>query len=203
MKKESGYIPCMKQWIHYIIYEPVSWIKMSLWFLLWSLPVLTIGCGWTFILFIAHEEVLGNKAKGTNIFSIFIHSNALVKSFIMGIIDILLILALFLSSKYIGNPESPMLLRFISALFLWLDILLFLSSLYRYPLLVDEPNLTFIQLYSDAILFCFTNLKLTLLISMALISIVIFSVLIGITLFMFLPGGMALLVIITFQQSKQ
>ncbi|WP_155816107.1 hypothetical protein [Sphaerochaeta globosa] len=120
----------------------------------------------------------------------------------MGFIDILLLLSIGLSIKNMIATETLLLSRFINALFIWFDILLFLSSLYRYPLLVEQPSLQFIRLYSESILLCFTNLKLTLLISMAIITIMVLSVFIGITLFLFLPGGLALLATITFQQTK-
>ncbi|ADY14227.1 hypothetical protein SpiBuddy_2413 [Sphaerochaeta globosa str. Buddy] len=202
MRKESGYIPCMREWAHIIIHEPISWMKMSLWFLLCSLPLITIGIGWAFILLMAKQETEETIWKAKRLWLLFFHSPSLWKSFCMGFIDILLLLSIGLSIKNMIATETLLLSRFINALFIWFDILLFLSSLYRYPLLVEQPSLQFIRLYSESILLCFTNLKLTLLISMAIITIMVLSVFIGITLFLFLPGGLALLATITFQQTK-
>ncbi len=200
MREESGYIPCMKKWVHIIIHEPVSWMMMSLWFLLCSLPLVTVGVGWTFILLVAKTETEENKWKATRIWSSFLHSSSFWKSFCMGIIDILLLLSIGLSFKNLIATDTFLLYRFMNALFIWFDTLLFLSSIYRYPLLAEQPSIQFIRLYSDSILLCLTNVKLTLLISMAIITIILLSTLIGITLFLFLPGGLALLVTITFNQ---
>lgn len=202
MREESGYIPCMKKWAHIIIHEPVSWMKMSFWFLLCSLPLVTVGVGWTFILFMAKTETEENKWKATRIWPSFLHSSSFWKSFCMGIIDILLLFSIGFSIKNLITVEALLFYRFLNALFIWFDTLLFLSSLYRYPLLVEQPSIQFIHLYSDSILLCLSNVKLTLLISMAIITIILLSAFIGITLFLFLPGGLALLVTITFNKAS-
>lgn len=202
MRKESAYIPCMKKWVHIIIHEPISWMRMSLWFLFCSLPLITLGIGWAFILLMAKKETEDSVWKGKELWLFFFHSPSLWKSFCMGLIDILLLFSISFSIKNLIATDTPLLPRFVSALLIWFDLLLFLSSLYRYPLLVEQPSLQFIRLYSDSILLCFANLKLTLLISMAIITIIALSVLIGITLFLFLPGALALLVTIMYQQTK-
>ncbi|AEV29431.1 hypothetical protein SpiGrapes_1624 [Sphaerochaeta pleomorpha str. Grapes] len=188
------YISTLKRWGNTIFYEPGVWISMSLAFLLCSLPLLTIGCAWTFCLSLAEEQAQGNRFKIFPRLKAFLASPACIRSFFMGLADVLLVFAIVGSAKTLVSLNTTLFFRFLNAVLLWMDMVLMLSGMYRYPLLVSIPQSSFLSLYSDGLLQFFTNIKTNILILMVCVSLIALSLLIGIALFVFLPGALALLV---------
>jgi hypothetical protein len=188
------YVSTIKRWGTAIFHEPGVWISLSLAFLLCALPLVTIGCAWTFALCLAKEQVNENRFKVFPQLKAFMHSPALIRSFLMGLADILLVLAVFGSGKTLLSPDTSLLFKFINAALIWLDGVLLLSGMYRYPLLVKIPQSSFLALYAEGLLRFFSDIKTNILIIMVSVTLLVLSLVIGIALFVFLPGALALLV---------
>lgn len=193
---DEKYIQSMRRWCHIIFREPLSWVVISLSFILFALPIVTIGSAWAFALTLAKEELEGNAWKAKKHIKPFLHSPLFYKSLLMGLGDIFLIVTIFLAFRTLLSPKSYIVIRFINAFFLWIDTLLLLSGLYRYAFLLESSDASLINLYGTGIAILLSNLKTTILLCMVIITITLASILIGITLFVFLPGALALLIML-------
>lgn len=192
----TSYVENMKKWMRIVFRDPLSWLKISGCFLLLALPVVTVGAAWGFALSLAAETIQGNTIRFLPASRRFVQSPAFPKALVAGLMDCVLVVAIGFSARIIFTGEQSYPVRFLYASCFWFDLLLFISGLYRYPLLLRAQKIPYLELVGKSIAFTMKNLKQTFLLCMVLITVCVLSVLIGITLFVFLPGAAALLVML-------
>ena len=173
------YIRSMRMWIKEIFYIPDVWISISLMFLLCILPVFTFGVAWGLSVYYACIHIRGDKIRYFPMFKIYIR-RFLKKSFLMGILDILFLIAEILTFMTLTQSELSLLIKCFFVLFFSGNSIYLLSSIFRYPILINNEHLPIREIIYKGILITFSNLGNTLLIFSVCIAIVLISFATGI-----------------------
>lgn len=203
MKKTNTYPATIKQTFHEIIHCPTGWLSISLFTLLLSLPVITWGIGYTFALVLADREMDGRNREGFKRCRVFLKTRQARWSFLMGLLDLLVVVALFFSIKTIIDPETTILSRLASCIFFWIDLFFLVSGIYRYPILAYQNPYNLSTVFVQGITITFSDIGNVILILMVSCLFLILSIVTGLFLFLFFPGSVALLICCNFHEKQK
>jgi uncharacterized membrane protein YesL len=180
----------MRSWLRRVIYNPGSWMKISGIFLLCALPLVTAGWAWGIALTLARRDVEERKLLCfKTVRGAFSRRGALL--FVMGFIDLWVVFFLLASVYALFRGETGLPMKACSALFIWADLLILCSGMYRYPLAIYNDDLPFRDIMFRGVLMTLSRPGQTTLFVLAFISILVLSAVTGLALFLFAPGAIA------------
>jgi hypothetical protein len=189
----EAYPRTFKRWVTQISKDPGSWIQTSLIIILLSIPVITWGFAYGFGHVVSNRRSQGYKIKMTVQLSEYFHSKPAINCFFMGILDIVVLGLTICTLRTLIVPEAPLFSRIISSLFIWFDLVYWMSELYRYPIMVLDQGIPFSEAIIQSLLLTVTKLGHSLLFFVFKISILIVSIVTGIGVFVFFSGSLSLL----------
>jgi hypothetical protein len=115
--------------------------------------------------------------------------------FIMGLLDICVTLVLLGSVFFLFWKDTGLPMRVGSAFFIWIDLLILCSGMYRYPLAVYNESLSFREITLRGLLMTLSRPGQTVLFILVFISALLLTAFTGLALFLFAPGMTAFLCI--------
>lgn len=192
IKNSDRYIEAMRQWLHALRAEPHALMAGSLWFVLTALPVLSFGIARIALTYYMRQRALGIQTTWKEARR-FATRTCGARAWLLGLSDLLVLILTGGCFLGITQPELPIFIRFFYGLMLMLDGLYLLSGLYRYPILVREPDLSLSMLVSRALLITVGTLGWTLMLHFASFLAFLICAFSGVGLFLLYPAASALL----------
>lgn len=142
--KSAGYARALRRWAPFLLHEPNALFSGSLWFLLTSLPIVTLGPAWTALHYYMAAREAGIHRTWRDA-SRFAFRGCGARAWLMGLSDAAAfamaggsLIAVFGAPG--GAPEFGMPVRMLYAIFFTIDVLYLLSGIYRYPALGAAPE---------------------------------------------------------------
>jgi hypothetical protein len=174
-----------------IFSRPLSWIRISLVFLLCALPVVSIGWAWGIALTLALDEIEGRRLYCFAAIRKYINRRGML-FFLMGVMDILFLAMLFFSLRSLLEFKSPAS-GFISAFFVWCDLAFLFSGILRYPLAVCDDGLSLGAVLVKGLILTAQRPGGLILVFMAMLTVLILCSATALFLPFYAPGAIALL----------
>lgn len=191
------YIRTVSEWVRNMLREPHEWLAVSFVFVILSIPVLTAGAALLVGLEISKKYVEGYGVSYRKDIPVFFK-----KYFWKGLLllssDLISLLLMVLSFMMLLDHRYGMGMKYFYAVFLIVDILYFVSGIYRYPVLIYN-ELKIGDAIAKGVLLTLNNIGHTFLILCVAFCLLIVSVLTGIGIILILPGGMFLLMIYAYK----
>ena len=199
--KSAGYVRTLRRWAPFLLREPNALLSGSVFFVLASLPLITLGPAWAALHYYmaARESGVQRTWRGACRFA-FRECGA--KAWLMGLTDALALLmaggcwiAVFGASGAPGAEVSflPLPLRFIYAALFAFDIIYLISGMYRYPALCAEPANSAPRLAARGFLLAFGNVGWTLMFFFSALLAFIACALTGVGILALFPAASAAL----------
>lgn len=192
VKNSDRYIEAMRQWLHALRAEPHALMAGSLWFALTALPVLSFGVARTALTYYMRQRALGIQTTWKEARR-FAARTCGARAWLLGLSDLLVLFMAGGCFLGITQPELPLFIRFFYGLMLMLDGLYLLSGLYRYPILVREPDLPLSMILSRGLLMTLGTLGWTLMLQFAALLAFLICAFSGVGFFLLYPAASALL----------
>ncbi|OQY32829.1 MAG: hypothetical protein B6241_09945 [Spirochaetaceae bacterium 4572_59] len=189
----QAYPRTFKRWVTQISKDPGSWIQTSLIILLLSIPVITWGFAYGFGHVVSYRRSVGYRIKLKIEISEYFHSKQARNCFLMGILDILVLGLTICTLRSLIIPEASKFSRIISSLFIWFDLVYWMSSLYRYPIMALDRESSFSEGIVQSLFLTVTKLGHSMFFLLFKVSILIVSLVTGIGIFVFFLGSLSLL----------
>jgi hypothetical protein len=186
------YKTVMRSWTHTIFSHPGSLIKVSLIFLLCSFPIITVGWAFGIAIQIAHGESEGYKLKCLQTIGKNFSRGGLVL-FFMGLMDMVFVVMAFLSFISLLQAGNLLTAKILYSVFIWIDIVILISGIYRYPLAAFNPDFDLKKIISTGILLALFRPGQTLLVTMVIVFVLMVTSISGLFLPLLAPGAVALL----------
>lgn len=194
------YISTIRKWAKHIFKQPQEVMFLSILFIVFSLPLITIGVSAALCIYIAKLNSEGRVYKLKDIILNKLKT-MFFKSLVMGFIDICLLALSILCVTTLIRNDISMIYKPIYAMYLSIDLICIISAMYRYPILVCNENIGVIDIFLTGLLLTIKNLLICILFTLVLITVIIVSVLTGVGIFLILPGAVSLLFIYIYKQS--
>jgi uncharacterized membrane protein YesL len=188
----------MRSWLRRVIYHPGSLMKMSGIFLLCSLPLLSIGWAWGIVLTLARRSAEERKLQCFATIRGALSKQGL-KFFLLGLFDLCFALLLLASVFFLLFGEAGLLQKAGSAFFIWIDLMILCSGMYRYTLAVYNEDLPLREILVRGLLMTFSRPGQTVLFILVFLSVLLITGLTGLALFLFAPGIIAFLYVEVYQ----
>lgn len=169
-------------------------------FIILSLPLVTVGFAAVVCLNMARFNTEERKMKLKEVIGIYVKP-VFLKSFIMGLIDIIFLLLTVLCIVVLFDKRSSESMKIVDVLFLIMNMLFMLSIIYRYPILVYNESFSLKEILARGILITVSNLFKCILFALVIMTILIFSVLTGVGILFIFPGAVAFLMINIYKQT--
>jgi uncharacterized membrane protein YesL len=188
----------MRSWGRALVSRPGAAIRISLTFLLCALPVFSAGWAWG----IAMQLALAETEERTLRCFAAVRDNFSRRGLtllLLGLFDILVMLLLVLSVITLLRNENPIVTRAASAVFIWLDLAVLLSGIYRYPAAAIE-NRGFRDTLLKGLAFTLLRPGQSILLGMAVITVFLLSLISGLFFPLFAPGAVSLLCSFAYRQ---
>jgi hypothetical protein len=203
--KSAGYARALRRWTGFLIREPDALLAGSALFLLTALPLVTLGPALLALHYYmrAREEGVRRTWRDACRHA-FLRCGA--RSWLMGATDVFALVmaggcllgvlglpADFSTAPPAPPPMLPLPLRAVYAALFALDLLYFLSGIYRYPALIDAPEAGFIKTASRGFLLAVGDLGWFLMFTFASLLALIVCALTGVGIFLVFPAASAAL----------
>lgn len=180
------YILTLRAWLGHCFKTPHRVMHRSLVSLLLALPVITGGYGVCLTLQMARGAL--NEDKFSTLDLVRRSRPWALKAIAMGLGDLLLAVLGVLCLGLMTKADTPTAMRAIYCVYFLLQLLLSLSALYRYPILVCNPELPLVDIIRRAVVTTLRYLPACVLSALALLTALILCAVTGAGLFVLFPG---------------
>lgn len=196
------YVEAMRQWLHALRTEPHALMAGSLWFVWTALPVLSFGVARVALTYYMRQRALGIQTAWKEARR-FATRTCGMRAWLLGLSDLLVLFMAGGCFLGVTQPELPLAIRFFYGLLLVADALYLLSGMYRYPILVREPELPLSLLITRALLMTMGAPGWTLMLQFASLLAFLICTLSGAGLLLLYPAASALLSAYAYAQMLQ
>lgn len=193
------YIQAVRQWLGAFFREPQHILAASLFFIVFSLPLVTIGPAAVLTLYLTRLQVEGYEIRYRKLIRQGFRTY-FKKSLLLWLTDLIALGLILLSVLTLIAPNTPAPLRFSCAVMGYLDLGYLASALYRYPLLVYN-DLPICDTIVRGVLLMLQNLLQTFLVSCIMLIFAVLCFLTGVGLILLLPGGVASLSVFVYKNT--